>query len=109
MIKQNLMLKLMVSFLTLFIIAFIMVVFSITNYLRDDGILPKRDDSSLTCQNLGCPVNATFVGSRNSNVYHECDCSYALAILPENRLCFLTSLEAEDKGYRPGSCVEPFQ
>lgn len=54
----------------------------------------------VSCEDLGCPAGSQFIGSSQSNVYHECDSSYALAILPGNRICFYNSTEAEAQGYR---------
>ena len=57
----------------------------------------------VTCEDLGCPKGTQFIASAKSNVYHECNSPYAQAILPENRVCFMNSSEAEAAGYRPAA------
>jgi len=61
---------------------------------------PLLGPEIVNCEYLGCPAGTQFVGSSGSNVYHECHCSYAIAILPDNRVCFMNATEAEDKEYR---------
>lgn len=81
----------------------------ISEWRASQGIEPKESEyreepllgpEIVNCEDLGCPKGTKFVGSSGSNVYHECHCSYALAILPENRLCFMNASEAEDRDYR---------
>jgi len=57
----------------------------------------------VTCEDLGCPEGSQFIASSESNVYHECSSPYAQAILPQNRICFYNSSEAEQAGYRPAA------
>ncbi len=98
-------LKIITAVFTLLIIGFVIGIFFVADALRDTGIISVKEDKLVSCQKLGCPNSAKYIGSANSNVYHECDCNYALAILPENRLCFDSTQEAESLGYRPGSCI----
>ena len=56
------------------------------------------------CEELGCPYGTNFVGSKNSDMYHYCSCSYAKSINPENLICFNNTEEAEEKGYTQSSC-----
>jgi len=63
----------------------------------------RVEQGLITCEDLGCPENTLFIGSAQSNVYHECISSYAPTILPQNRICFYTAQEAEDAGYRPAA------
>jgi hypothetical protein len=51
------------------------------------------------CQDLGCPYGTKFVGSKNSDRYHFCDCQWAKRIKPENIVCFFSKKQAEDEGY----------
>jgi len=56
------------------------------------------------CEELGCPYGTNFVGSKNSDMYHYCSCSYAKSINPENLICFNNTEEAEEKGYTQSLC-----
>lgn len=42
-----------------------------------------------------------FVGSKNGNIYHYPNCTYAQNILPENQIRFANSEEARAHGYQP--------
>ena len=48
-----------------------------------------------------------FVGSKNSEVYHEPDCPYAKKILEKNKVWFSSKKDAENRGYRGGKCCNP--
>jgi len=48
--------------------------------------------------------NCAFIGSKNSDKYHTPDCHWAERIKEENRVCFESKEEAQEKGYQPGSC-----
>ncbi len=67
--------------------------------------MPKKNQnlsiSTGTCISLGCPENTKFVGSITSNIYHKCNCTFALRIHPENIKCFASASEAEEEGYSP--------
>jgi hypothetical protein len=56
------------------------------------------------CEELGCPYGTNFVGSKNSDKYHYCSCSYAKSINSTNLVCFNNTEEAEEKGYTQSSC-----
>jgi len=56
------------------------------------------------CEELGCPYGTNFVGSKNSDKYHYCSCSYAKSINRTNLVCFNNTEEAEEKGYIQSSC-----
>jgi len=75
----------------------------------EDPPLPKAPEASdlglITCVDLGCPEGTMYTGSANSNLYHGCNCFYAKAIFPENRVCFNSAEEAEFSGYKAGSCL----
>lgn len=45
--------------------------------------------------------NCTYVGSKNSNIYHIANSTTAKKISPENLICFQSKEEAEKAGYRP--------
>ena len=55
--------------------------------------------TSNDCESLGCPPGTQFVGSKNSDKYHRCDCRYAKKIKIENLVCFSSREEAESQGY----------
>lgn len=57
----------------------------------------------ISCEDLGCPEGSQYVGSSQSNVYHECSSGYAQTILSQNRICFFSAAEAEEAGYRPAA------
>ncbi|RLE42867.1 hypothetical protein DRJ48_02565, partial [Candidatus Woesearchaeota archaeon] len=40
--------------------------------------------ASLACRELGCPPATMFVASKESKIYHRCDCNYARRINPNN-------------------------
>ncbi len=98
-------LKIVIAIVTLLILGFVIGIFFVADALRDIGVIVSEEDKLVSCTDLGCPKTAKYVGSANSNVYHKCDCNYALAILPENRLCFDSANEAELQEYRSGSCI----
>lgn len=50
------------------------------------------------------PQECVFVGSKNSDKYHLPNCRYAANIKLENRVCFSSKEEAENKGYKPAGC-----
>ena len=54
-----------------------------------------------SCVQLGCDADAVVVGSSQSDVYHQCHCSYASRISGGNLRCFNSIQEAVDAGYRP--------
>lgn len=61
-----------------------------------------------SCIELGCPSGTKFVGSKDSDKYHYCNCRYAKRIKPENLLCFSDEKDAQAKGYVPcGVCKPP--
>ena len=54
---------------------------------------------SSSCIALGCPAGTYYVGSKNSDKYHECDSRWAKLILFENIVCFSSENEAVAQGY----------
>ena len=48
-----------------------------------------------------------FVGSKNSDIYHKPDCSYAKKILDKNKIWFSSKEDAESRGYHAGRCCNP--
>ncbi len=60
------------------------------------------------CAELGCSAGTEFVGSKNSDKYHYCDCRYVKKIKSENLLCFDDKEDAQAEGYVPcGVCKPP--
>jgi hypothetical protein len=58
-----------------------------------------------TCN--GCPEGTMLVGSKESSIYHACNCTYAEKITDANRLCFRSISDAEGLGYKPcSSCLK---
>lgn len=58
-----------------------------------------------TCSDLGCESNDLYVGSLNSDKYHNCSSGVAKRINRENIICFESEDEAINYGYSPGSSV----
>jgi len=86
------------------ILALFFVYMYLDEWRVDKGLANQPEatitSGSLTCIELGCPVGTDFMGSKQGNVYHECDSSYSKAILEENRVCFPSAVEANARGYR---------
>jgi methylphosphotriester-DNA--protein-cysteine methyltransferase len=55
----------------------------------------------------GASSVATYVGSKNSNVYHLPSCRYVTKITKEHLITFETKDEAQKKGYRPCKVCKP--
>ena len=89
---------LIISMIILIILlAGIIIWFIITSQEDKIGIITA-------CTEKGCPENAIYVGSINSDKYYECDCYYAERILPENIICFTDDSDAQNKGYVRSEC-----
>jgi len=67
---------------------------------QEERGLDEQPPTLSTCMELGCPEGTVVVGSINSDIYHECHCSSAQRINPENLLCFGSEEEAVASGYR---------
>ena len=85
------------------------VMFLAYNFLGDwrteQGIVGNDEEvmitsGSMTCLELGCPIGTDFIGSRNSDLFHECSSSHAKRINEENRICFKSASEAVAQGYK---------
>lgn len=70
-------------------------------------VLQTEDNSNTDCEDLGCPAGTQFVGSKNSNKYHYCDCRWVKMIKPDNLVCFKNVEEAKEKCYIPCKTCEP--
>ena len=75
------------------ILVALLIIISWTLALSRDNI-PKTDIGDDACIKLGCDENTMFVGSREGDVFYECDCRYAKQINPENVVCFASAEEA---------------
>jgi hypothetical protein len=62
--------------------------------------IQTNNENQLNVDNQEC----AFVASKNSNKYHLATCSWALRIKPENRICFSSKSEAENRGYVGAKC-----
>lgn len=85
----------------------IFVLFFVYDFLdaraTDDGVQVPTElltSGALACIELGCGPGTDFIGSKEGDVYHECESLYARSILPENRVCFPSATEAVAQGYR---------
>ncbi|MEA2006898.1 MAG: hypothetical protein U9O20_01940 [Patescibacteria group bacterium] len=54
--------------------------------------------------NDGTKKECVLVGSKNSNKYHQSTCRWAEQIKPENRVCFSSVEDAQNKGYKAAKC-----
>lgn len=94
--------------LVILIIVSLFLAYAIIHIYKDDSADSDNAEPTnvpeevglVTCEDLGCPADTQYVASSESNVYHECDSGYAQAILPQNRVCFVNSTEAEDADYK---------
>lgn len=107
--REELMEKIGVFVLVLLTILFMFVLYMVLDEWRaNQQISPANQpqalltEGMLACVELGCPPGTQFVGSRQSDLYHECDSSYARAIKKENLLCFKDASDAVAQGYRKG-------
>jgi len=66
-----------------------------------------QQETNSDCEALGCPSGTMFVGSKNSNKYHSCDCTSAKKISSKNLVCFKSIEEAKDSGYIPCKICKP--
>lgn len=63
----------------------------------------KEPSSDLNTNQSDC----VFVGSKNSNKYHLPTCRFAKNIKPENKVCFKSAEDAQQKGYQPDkTCIK---
>lgn len=51
-------------------------------------------------------ASKTFVGSKNSDLYHDPSCATAKRIKEENQVWFATQEEAQKAGYSPSACTK---
>ncbi len=69
--------------------------------------ITKADVDSECLTHETPPSSKTYVGSRNSNKYHELSCYWASQIKPENRVYFSSKADAESNGYIPCKVCNP--
>lgn len=55
---------------------------------------------SARCEQLGCPPGTIAIASKNGDVFYNCACSMAFAIMPENMACYTTLQEPISEGLR---------
>jgi len=58
-----------------------------------------QDITGDNCVDLGCPEGTIYVGSKNSDKYHECSCRYAKNIAEKNLNCFTSRKDAQRQEY----------
>ncbi len=64
---------------------------------KDKGIWPYKTGDP--CLDLGCPKGTIYVGSINSDKYHDCDCRHAKNIAEKNLNCFISRDDAKRQDY----------
>ena len=69
--------------------------------------IPVQSETNSDCEALSCPPGTMFVGSKTSKKYHNCDCTWAKKISPQNLACFKDIEEAENSGYIPCKVCKP--
>ena len=57
----------------------------------------------------GSRAGAALVGNRRSGIFHKLTCWHGRQIRPDNQLCFLDWLAAEQYGYAPCSKCKPLE
>lgn len=96
---------LLILFAIIILALFITSFYIANNYFNQNSEDEQEETPSTeSCINLGCPENSIYVGSKNSDKYYECDCSYAKTILPQNIICFATDGEALARDYVKSGC-----
>lgn len=72
---------------------------------------PEEEEEKIeedeACIALGCEEGSKYVGSKNSDKYHLCDCVWATKIKPENIICFDSIEGATEQGYIPCKTCNP--
>lgn len=53
-----------------------------------------------SCLALGCLRGTQVVGDVKSDIFYECNCTFAKWIKPEDMLCFASVSAAIERGYR---------
>lgn len=59
-----------------------------------------KTENQIAADNQKC----AYVASKNSNKYHLPTCQWANKIKPENRICFSSVQEAQNREYQPAKC-----
>lgn len=88
--------------LIIIILAVIIIISLI--YLFISNKTPQINSQNTECLNLGCPEDAIYAGSKNSDKYYQCSCRYAKTINSENIICFSSDKEAQSKNYKKIDC-----
>jgi hypothetical protein len=70
-------------------------------------VLPAALPVAAQSSNVLSFQSGSFVGSKNSDVYHYPSCYHVNAIKPENKITFSTVQEACSRGYRPCKDCNP--
>ena len=70
-------------------------------------VLPAALPAAAQSSNVLSFQSGSFVGSKNSDVYHYPSCYHVNAIKPENKITFSTVQEACSRGYRPCKDCNP--
>ena len=90
------------KYILIFLIALVVILGVLFVFVAKQHETVKGEAYAEACVGLGCPNGTMFVGSKNSNKFHECTSRHAKNILPENIVCFNTQEDAAMKGYEQG-------
>ncbi|MFH0861011.1 MAG: hypothetical protein V1921_07405 [Candidatus Altiarchaeota archaeon] len=69
----------------------------------ETSTIEEVSEAENACISLGCDADTAYVGSKNSDKYHPCDCRYAKRINLENIVCFSSADDAAERGYTPST------
>lgn len=63
-------------------------------------IVVSEPQTPESCLALGCLRGTNVVGDVKSDIFYECNCTFAKWIKPEDMLCFTSASAAMESGYR---------
>tara|TARA_Y100000310_G_scaffold294919_1_gene325803 strand:+ start:358 stop:663 length:306 start_codon:yes stop_codon:yes gene_type:complete len=82
------------------VMAFIIIgaIFAVFYFIETDKQASRITKLS-ACEELGCPLHTSYVGSMRSDKYYTCECHHVAQVKPENLVCFTTDADAKTQGY----------
>jgi len=73
---------------------------------QEEKTTPTPTESSPEPAVAGTKTSGKFVGSINSNLFHDPSCGPSKRIKKENQIWFSSIAEAEARGYSPSKCTQ---
>ena len=86
------------AFIAIIIALVLIGIFAIAEFAE------KKDSERNACKKYNCPSIANYIGSADSKEFYSCSCSSIPEIEEENKACFISALQAEEKGYKRVEC-----